>query len=45
MGLVSWNTSNTASLAWEYADIRGGTTIACGHNAWAWRPPIAVRTP
>ena len=33
-GVVSWNTSNTASLAWEYADIRGGTTIACGHN---WR--------
>ena len=44
-GVVSWNTSNTASLACEYADIRGGTTIACGHSARAWRPPIAVRTP
>ena len=44
-GVVSWNTSNTASLASEYADIRGGTTIACGHSARACRPPIAVRTP
>src|ERR1700704_4451217 len=44
-GEVSWNTSNTASLAWEYADIRGGTTIACGHSWRAWRPPLAVRTP
>ena len=44
-GVVSWKTSNTASLAAEYADIRGGTTMACGHNARAWRPPIAVRTP
>ena len=26
------NTSNTASLASEYADIRGGTTMACGHS-------------
>ena len=32
-GVVSWNTSNTASLASEYADIRGGTTRACGHSA------------
>ena len=31
-GVVSWNTSNTASLASEYADIRGGTTMACGHS-------------
>ena len=45
MGVVSWKTSNTASLAFEYADIRGGTTMACGHSARAWRPPIAVRTP
>ena len=27
------------------ADIRGFTTIACGHSCSAWRPPIAVRTP
>ena len=44
-GLVSWNTSKTAALAWEYADIRGGTTMAWGHSARAWPPPIAVRTP
>ena len=44
-GVVSWNTSNTAALASEYADIRGGTTMACGHSCLAWRPPIAVRTP
>ena len=30
--MVSWKTSNTASLACEYADIRGGTTMACGHS-------------
>jgi hypothetical protein len=44
-GDVSWNTSNTALLASLYADMRGGTTIACGHSRRAWAPPIAVRTP
>ena len=44
-GVVSRNTSNTAALASEYADMRGGTTMACGHSCLAWRPPIAVRTP
>ena len=44
-GVVSWNTSNTASEASEYADIRGGTISACGHSRRACRPPIAVRTP
>ena len=42
---MSSNTSKTALLASEYADIRGGTTIACGQSRRAWRPPIAVRTP
>ena len=31
-GVVSSNTANTALLASEYADIRGGTTIASGHS-------------
>ena len=44
-GDVSWNTSNTALLASLYADIRGGTTTAGGHNRRACAPPIAVRTP
>ena len=44
-GVVCRNTSKTALLAAEYADIRGRTTIACGHNRRAWWPPIAVRTP
>ena len=44
-GVVCSNTSKTALLASEYADIRGGTTMACGHRLRAWRPPIAVRTP
>lgn len=45
MGEVSSKTAKTARLASEYADIRGGTTMACGQSARAWRPPIAVRTP
>jgi hypothetical protein len=44
-GVVSSNTSNTALLAAEYADIRGDTTMASGHSSRACRPPIAVRTP
>jgi hypothetical protein len=44
-GVVCSKTSNTALLAWEYADIRGGTTTACGHKRRACAPPIAVRTP
>jgi hypothetical protein len=44
-GVVSWNTSKTARLAAAYADIRGGTTTACGHSRRARTPPIAVRTP
>ena len=44
-GVVCSNTSNTALLASEYADIRGSTTIARGHSRRACRPPIAVRTP
>ena len=44
-GVVSRNTSNTALLAAEYADILGGTTTACGHSRNARAPPIAVRTP
>jgi hypothetical protein len=35
IGVVSRKTANTALLAAEYADIRGGTTIARGHNARA----------
>ena len=35
----------TALLACEYAAIRGGRTTACGHNARACAPPIAVRMP
>ena len=34
-GEVSSNTRYTALLASEYADIRGRTTIACGHRARA----------
>jgi hypothetical protein len=44
-GVVSRNTSKTALLAAEYADIRGWTTIACGQSSRACRPPMAVRTP
>ena len=44
-GEVSRKMSMTAWLAWLYAVIRGGTTTAAGHRAWAWRPPMAVRTP
>jgi len=44
-GAVSSKTRNTALLASEYADIRGGTTTACGHNRRAYASPIAVRTP
>ena len=44
-GVVSSKTANTALLAAEYADIRGGTTTACGHSCLACLPPIAVRTP
>ena len=44
-GVVSSNTSNTALLASEYADIRGGTTTACGHSRRACRPPMAVWMP
>ena len=42
---MSRNTSKTALLASEYADIRGLTTIASGHSRRARPPPIAVRTP
>ena len=44
-GVVSSNTSNTALLASEYADIRGSTTTAAGQSRRARAPPIAVRTP
>jgi hypothetical protein len=44
-GVVSSNTRNTALLASEYADIRGGTTTACGHSRRAYASPIAVRMP
>ena len=44
-GVVRSNTSKTASLAFEYADMWGSTTTACGHSARAWAPPMAVRTP
>ena len=44
-GVVERKTSNTALLASVYADIRGGTTIVCGHSWRACRPPIAPRTP
>jgi hypothetical protein len=44
-GVVSSNTLKTALLASEYADIRGCTTIACGHRRYACPPFIAVRTP
>ena len=44
-GVVRSNTSNTSLLASAYADIRGGTTIACGHSRRACAPPMAVRTP
>ena len=44
-GVVSSNNAKTALLASEYALIRGGTTIACGHSCRARRPPMAVRTP
>ena len=36
IGVVSRKTSKTALLAAEYADMRGGTTTACGHSARAW---------
>jgi hypothetical protein len=45
IGVVSRKTANTSLLAFEYADIRGGTAIACGHNARACVTPIGVRTP
>ena len=45
IGVVSLKTANTALLAAEYADIRGGTTTARGHSARAWVRPIGVRTP
>jgi hypothetical protein len=44
-GVVWSNSSNTALLASEYADILGETTAACGHSRRACAPPIAVRTP
>jgi hypothetical protein len=44
-GDVFSNTSNTALLAAEYADMRGGTTAASGHRRRACEQPIAVRTP
>ena len=44
-GEVSRKISKTASLASEYASIRGSTTIAPGHRCRASRPFIAVRTP
>jgi len=40
-GVVSSNTRYTALLASAYADIRGSTTIACGHSLRAFAPPIA----
>nr|BFE68968.1 hypothetical protein GCM10020092_022690 [Actinoplanes digitatis] len=45
IGVVSRKTSNTALLAAEYADIRGGTISACGQSARACAMPIGVRTP
>ena len=44
-GDVSRKISNTARLASEYAEIRAGTTAACGHRRRACRPPIADLTP
>jgi hypothetical protein len=44
-GVVLRNTPKTALLASEYASMRARTTIACGHNRLASRPPIAVRIP
>ena len=44
-GVVSAKIAKTSLLACEYADIRGGTTTACGHSRRACEPDIAVRTP
>lgn len=44
-GVVSRKISNTARLACAYADMRGGTTIACGHSRSACPAFIGVRTP
>ena len=44
-GDISSNTRNTALLASEYAEKRGGTTTAFGHRRRARASPMAVRTP
>ena len=44
-GDMSSKTAKTSLLASEYASIRAGTTIACGHSRCAFAPPIAPSTP